>query len=839
MSRRKAGKKGRQNQKNMPGIRISACVIVKDEARNLPRWLAGMRQIADEILVIDTGSTDRTAELARGAGAKVYTYTWNDDFAAARNFALSKVTGDWVLFLDADEYFSGESLPLVRKAIERVQGQRNVLGFACRVVNIDPAAGNRVLNDGMHIRVFRHLPQLRYAGRVHEELRYTGSIADPTMRIMDGVTIYHTGYAPAVQQEKARRNLRILQEKEGEGKGEPSDAFYLADCYYALADYPHAAEQARRAIALDTPLPGRETRPYAILLDAMNQMGEGLHAIGQVVDEAERRYPYVPSFRAAFGLYAYARGERELARENLQESLALYREFQAHRGGETANYPDEMPAILPRVRRALAELGQDGDAASATAGNSEDICISAAVIVKDEEMHLPTWLGCVRELADEILVVDTGSTDRTVEIAEQAGAVVRHFQWIDDFAAAKNFAIEQARGRWIILMDADEYIPSADYGKFRADIARYDAEENVLGFISDWTNINPEDGNRIVSRGQQIRVFKNLPELRYIRMIHERLNFTGAPGRRMVHSAFSILHTGYTPANMPEKFRRNERLLLASQKKYGVFPEDDMYLADCYYGTGDYEKSIVCAKRYIESEGRVQGGENRPYAIWMQALLNLNRDTAEIEAVVRRALAEFPWNAEFPIFAAHAHWREKDYLSAERFYRQAAALYEAPDYMEKCRAVLLDEEASAMMPSVYSRLAKMARWQGDAGKARSYVQKALAIYPHYREGTEELLHELEPLGDAACLDALKAIYDEKRDAAYLLDVMPLRFHPLVRLYYEQFSGEHPEEEQLFLAGEKERAAKELARSLAALEADAVRAARQGSLHDPALSLLLP
>ncbi|MCI6158267.1 MAG: glycosyltransferase [Selenomonadaceae bacterium] len=834
MSRKKAGRKRRQKPGRGSDIRISACVIVKDEARNLPRWLAGMRQIADEILVVDTGSTDRTVELARAAGATVYAYTWNENFAAARNFALSKATGNWVLFLDADEYFSADSLPLVRKAIR--QARPNVLGFVCRVVNIDPGDGDRVLNDGMHIRVFRCLPQLRYVGRVHEELRYTGSIANPIMQHMDGVTIYHTGYAPAVQREKASRNLRLLQAKEREGKGEPSDAFYLADCYYALGDYQNAAEQARRAIALGTPLPGRETRPYAILLDAMNQMGEALSAIEQVVRAAERRYPYVPSFRAALGLYAYGRGERELARKNLQESLALYREFQAHRGGATAGFPDEMPAILPRIRRALDDLGQ-ASGAEQTAGGA--IHISAAVIVKNEEDHLPTWLACVQKLADEIVVVDTGSTDRTVEIAEQAGVVVRHFRWIDDFAAAKNFAIEQVHGRWVILMDADEYIPAEEYGHFRADIARYDAQENVLGFVSDWICIDPALDNQIVSSGQQIRVFKNLPELRYVRMIHERLNFTGPSGHRMVHSTFSILHTGYTAANMPEKFRRNERMLLASQKKYGAFPEDDMYLADCYYGMGEFEKSIACAKRYLESDGRVQGGENRPYAIWMQALLNLHRDTAEIEHIAARALAEFPWVAEFPIFAAHAHWRERDYLPAKRLYRQAAALYERPDYWEKCRSVLLDEEATPMMPSVYSRLAKLARWQGEGEMARFYVQKALSLYPRYREGTEELLHELEPLDDAACLDALRAVYDDEKDAAYLLDVMPQRFHPVVRLYYAQFDGNTPAEEALFLAGEKERAAKKLAIRLAALEADAVRATEQGSLHDPVLALLLP
>ena len=100
-------------------VKISACVIVKDEERNLPQWLACVRALADELVVVDTGSTDRTAELARAAGASVYSFAWRNDFSAAKNYALQKAKGSWIVFLDADEYFSEEDIPKVRAYIRR------------------------------------------------------------------------------------------------------------------------------------------------------------------------------------------------------------------------------------------------------------------------------------------------------------------------------------------------------------------------------------------------------------------------------------------------------------------------------------------------------------------------------------------------------------------------------------------------------------------------------------------------------------------------------------------------------------------------------------------------
>ena len=90
-------------------MKLSACYIVKDAANALGKSLQSLRDSVDEIIVVDTGSVDASMETARQAGAKVYSYSWQDDFAAARNFALGKAGGDWIVFLDADEYLSPET----------------------------------------------------------------------------------------------------------------------------------------------------------------------------------------------------------------------------------------------------------------------------------------------------------------------------------------------------------------------------------------------------------------------------------------------------------------------------------------------------------------------------------------------------------------------------------------------------------------------------------------------------------------------------------------------------------------------------------------------------------
>ena len=122
-------------------MKISACVITKNEEKNLPLWLDSMKRVADELIVVDTGSEDGTVEAARKGGAKVFFFPWIDDFSAAKTFALEKATGEWILFLDADQYFAEEAYPKVRAVLGKYEEDSRVVGFAFCVVNIDRDTG--------------------------------------------------------------------------------------------------------------------------------------------------------------------------------------------------------------------------------------------------------------------------------------------------------------------------------------------------------------------------------------------------------------------------------------------------------------------------------------------------------------------------------------------------------------------------------------------------------------------------------------------------------------------------------------------------------------------------
>ena len=98
-------------------MKISACVITKNEEKNIVKWLDCMKEIADEIIVVDTGSKDNTVETAKKYDAKVYEIKWENDFSAAKNYAIDRASGDWIIFLDADEYFTKRSLIHIKKYI--------------------------------------------------------------------------------------------------------------------------------------------------------------------------------------------------------------------------------------------------------------------------------------------------------------------------------------------------------------------------------------------------------------------------------------------------------------------------------------------------------------------------------------------------------------------------------------------------------------------------------------------------------------------------------------------------------------------------------------------------
>ncbi len=165
-------------------VRLSLSMIVKNEAQNLAHCLDSVRDLVDEMVILDTGSTDGTVEIARGYGACVESFTWIDDFAAARNACLEHCTGDWILVLDADEAIDSADHAAIRTAIESTSAQGLMLWMRnyLRTGAFMGCSGEAQANDGHYregstfshhisrraLRLFRRQGEPVYRGRVHE-----------------------------------------------------------------------------------------------------------------------------------------------------------------------------------------------------------------------------------------------------------------------------------------------------------------------------------------------------------------------------------------------------------------------------------------------------------------------------------------------------------------------------------------------------------------------------------------------------------------------------------------------------------------------------------------------
>lgn len=125
----------------MPSLAL--CMMVKNEAKNLARCINSVKKIVDEIVIVDTGSTDSTSEIARQLGARVYHFKWVDDYSAARNFSFGKVQSDWILLLDADETIAEKDMEKLRGLIEQEGLDENILAFDLIQRNYTNAAGQR------------------------------------------------------------------------------------------------------------------------------------------------------------------------------------------------------------------------------------------------------------------------------------------------------------------------------------------------------------------------------------------------------------------------------------------------------------------------------------------------------------------------------------------------------------------------------------------------------------------------------------------------------------------------------------------------------------------------
>jgi hypothetical protein len=208
---------------------LSACLIVRDEERFLDRCLASLRGHVDEICVLDTGSSDRSVEIARAHGAIVSHRPWDDDFSAARNASLELATGDWILQIDADE-------ELVPPAPGAWSVLRDFSAF-CALVELDLRGDEGRSERTWQPRLFRRDPRLRYRRPLHETvLDGLAEAGLPSPRPVPLLLIHH-GYLGEVvsSRGKIERNLRILRTWRDRGAADSYDLFKLASALETLS----------------------------------------------------------------------------------------------------------------------------------------------------------------------------------------------------------------------------------------------------------------------------------------------------------------------------------------------------------------------------------------------------------------------------------------------------------------------------------------------------------------------------------------------------------------------------------------------------------------------------
>lgn len=863
------------DSKPRPKPRISLCMIVRDEEEFLAGCLESVRGAVDEICIVDTGSTDRTIEIARQFGARVEHFTWVDDFSAARNASLDMATGDWILVLDADERLTSDAKKCIPVLIGESPDTHRAFDFQIH----NPGAPGVSWIWGR--RMFRR--GFRYVGVLHE------LPVDPDTNLsaigipVPGCVVEHLGYSEEVWEarNKKARNLQVLRRAVAEGK---ADGYTL----YQLARTDDTVLIAERLSLLESALRDRshlygyvveafELKAKLHILDcevkaAGETAREGLSVTAESVDlnfilgcALHRQGNHDEALKAFIQAYLFAADGRRVyqgslkARDILEEANHCARALgrppvrlvPGVGSGATLHndpYPElaagcrvvrfasdtgpiKLTILIPTLpvhgaqfTRLLAEIRRQAsgkpvevlalvDAGSLTIGakrnwlkanaageyivfvDDDDLVtknyvvsilktledhpdadcvtfgvmrhidgrpdrpawysktfdhatlpdrytskpnhlmafkapiarlvdfpdvswgdtawanvvsafigkevriegilyhylnrgqtlanwptmgaslqsratVSLCMIVKNEEEFLGDCLASVKGVVDEIILVDTGSTDRTLEIAERYGAKIGFFQWRDDFAAARNFSLDMATGDWILVLDADERlkresIPSLLHAISSPGAAHLDGWTLALRNIPE----GPEDG-----LGAVTRVFRNKPSLRYQGALHERIVFKSVFDVASLTDV-EILHLGYEPGLMAarDKRRRNLTILERQAEKGTATSADFIHLARISLNRGAEEEAESYYRKAIEAWIPATPFSNldvevaEAYCRLAKRLANTGRGQEAIQ-LANEGLGHFPWVPELLFVKGRMLFDQRRYPEALRAF---------------------------------------------------------------------------------------------------------------------------------------------------------------------------
>jgi glycosyltransferase involved in cell wall biosynthesis len=263
-------------------------MIVKNEEDNLPACLDCAAGLVDEIIVVDTGSTDRTREVAAQRGARVFDFPWIDDFATARNETLRHATGEWIFWLDADDRLDEDNRRRLRSLLDELTDENAAYVMKCSCISTERGRSVTVFD---HVRLFRNRPGVTWEYRIHEQVRPSLERLHYSIRHSD-VEILHVGYQdPALNRSKCERNLRLLRLEEANRPDDPFLLFNLGCTLHWIDQLSDAQAYYRRSLALArAEQPTYLRKLFAMLTKVCRQLGQTAEAVA-VCREGRTLYP--------------------------------------------------------------------------------------------------------------------------------------------------------------------------------------------------------------------------------------------------------------------------------------------------------------------------------------------------------------------------------------------------------------------------------------------------------------------------------------------------------------------------------------------------------------------
>ena len=217
-------------------MKVSACMMVKNEEALLPQCLDSIKDWIDEIIIVDTGSTDRTVEIAKSYGAKVYHHHWQNDFSLHRNQSIKYATGDWIFIIDADEVVLSDMTPF-KERLKRIPP--NISSLVVRLHEVSDGMKN---TSWLGIRFFRRSSNVQYKGIVHNKVTFDGGTA------ATDIEMRHFGYSLPEEKMAKKRNRteKLLLNRIRKNKNDHAAMYYLCQMKIGQKKYKEAEDWGMR-----------------------------------------------------------------------------------------------------------------------------------------------------------------------------------------------------------------------------------------------------------------------------------------------------------------------------------------------------------------------------------------------------------------------------------------------------------------------------------------------------------------------------------------------------------------------------------------------------------------